>query len=165
MQTSATNKCVISPAHLALLTRWANADHTRKAVNILICRMAVEQVERLTFVAAGSETRILIQWRDSTSPPREWEPVPIDFGQIWRRLTFMASPPPPWWHRLPLWYWLWFQVTERIDRWFWRPLLQSDGRFEFICRNRPLEVSFKGTYEGRIELSMSASVGVWPVSH
>jgi hypothetical protein len=152
-------KYAISPAHLASLTKWANSDPRSKAINLLIIQMIQEKVDRVIIVANRSECRVLVQRGDSSFKAEEWSPMPVDFEQIWRRLTLKSnSAPLPWWHQLPYWYWLSFRITERIDRWFWRPPLKGDGRMEFIVHNKPFVVSFKNTETDQIELTYSAAL-------
>lgn len=154
MQTSNSETAAfMAPAHLALLAKWANAATTRKATNLLICRMLQEGVSRALLIRDGAITRIQVWRSDSDFEAEEWSPLASGLDRIWRRLTFMSNPPLPWWHSLPLWYRLPFRVSERIDRWFWRPPLRQEGHVEFIVQNRSFSVSFRSIQFDQIELS------------
>lgn len=156
MDADAKQNGDITAAHLALLTKLANADTARKATNLLICRMLEEAVPRLLLIRDGAITRIQARRGDSDWEAKEWSPLPFRLERIWRRLTFMSNPPLPWWHRLPLRYQLSFRITERIDHWFWRPTPRQEGRMEITVQNRSFWVSFKCTHSDRIELGYSS---------
>jgi hypothetical protein len=153
--------CRISSAHLALLERWANSDPDRKIVNLIIARMLQERVNKLWFIGDGSETRVQVRQHE-TDGIEEWTATSVNLKRIWRRLTFMSSPPLPWWNQLPFWYSLSFHITERINRWFWHPSLRNEGRMEFVALNKPFTVTFRHTGNNRIELTYCADPAAFP---
>jgi hypothetical protein len=121
--------------------------------------MILKKVGSMVFIANGPATRVLARQGLSDSKPEEWPPIPVKLERIWRRLTFMSDPLPPWWHKVPFWHRLSFRITERLDHWFWHPPLQGEGRVEFFVYDQHhlrYLVSFKSTEGDRIELSHSA---------
>ncbi len=133
----------ISDAHLRLLEKYANADPVRMLVNLLILKMLRNEVPGLMFAGDGPRTEILIRSADGYSQSPDWKPIPVPLERIHRRLTSMSNPPLPCWHKLPFWYRLSFQITERVDHWLWHPRLMERGKFEIWTTDASHWVDFK----------------------
>ena len=142
-------------SQITLLGRPDDPELDHKSVNLLMCAMFTEKVDRVTIDGNPSRCRVVAQRRGEELEVEEWTPLPIGFDAVWRRLTVMANPPNRWWNRCLFWYRLPSEFTARLDRWFWHPSFQDMGKFELNFNNATYWATFERTADDRIELSYS----------
>ena len=144
------------PIRLDLVKRtWLHHDDdARIAVNLLIFRMRMESIPRVSLVARDRKTAIAAHGGTGNQISEEWPPITVGLSPIRRCLTIMSNPPHFWWHRLPFWYQLPFEMSERIDELFWNPPPLATGHVEFFVNNEVCWVRFEAVSHAQVELVM-----------